>query len=124
MTIKAHSPLEAKRHNSYPFKGAHTPETIPQKIEAALQKLGREATEKELELANLVASIYESVKETSDSMSEMKEEAMTKARKAASSVNNAVRSRPWYYVGGAILIGFMGGFTASSLAHYYYQKKK
>ncbi len=70
-------------------------------IHAALRKLGNKSNVRELALIDLVASVYDCVKETKDS-------AVGKVQDAATDVNNSVHAHPWYYLGGAALIGIVG----------------
>lgn len=72
-------------------------------IQATLKKLKDEANEKEVELLNLMANIYESVKEKKD-------EAIDKVQEGATAVNTSVHMHPWSYIGGAALGGFLLGF--------------
>lgn len=72
------------------------------KIHSALKKLKTEATAKELELIELVASVYESVKEKKD-------EVVDKVKDAASTVDTSVHLHPWRYIGGAALLGLIAG---------------
>lgn len=73
-----------------------------QNIHHALKKLRDEANAKELELLDLVASIYESVKNTQD-------KAFEAAKDTATTVNTSVHLHPWYYIGGAAVCGFLTG---------------
>lgn len=72
-------------------------------IHAALNKLRNESNAKELELIELVASVYESVKEKQDQLTE-------KVQDTANTVNTSVHLHPWYYIGGAAVCGILTGF--------------
>ncbi len=76
--------------------------TENQDIHAALQKLKDQSNAKELELIELISSIYESVKDK-------QERAVEKIADTATVVNNEVHSHPWRYIGGAALCGFFAG---------------
>jgi len=73
-----------------------------QNIHHALKRLRDEANAKELELLDLVASIYESVKKTQD-------KALEKVQDSATIVNTSVHLHPWYYIGGAAVCGLLAG---------------
>ena len=81
---------------------ARTKAAIDQDIHAALQKLKNEANEKEIELIELVSTIYEKVKEKQDI-------AIEKIEDAASKVNTSVHMHPWRFIGGAALGGLLAG---------------
>jgi ElaB/YqjD/DUF883 family membrane-anchored ribosome-binding protein len=72
------------------------------KIHAALKKLKDESTAKEMELIELVSSIYETVKEKKDM-------AVEKVKDTASTVNTSVHLYPWRFIGGGALLGFIIG---------------
>ncbi len=71
-------------------------------IQTALNKLKSSRTEKEVELIDLVSSMYNNFKE-------VKEEATEKISESLGYVNDSVHKRPWYYIGGAALGGFLIG---------------
>lgn len=71
-------------------------------IQAALKKLKNESNAKEVELIELIASIYENLKESKDS-------AVDKVQDTANSVNTSVHLHPWAYIGGASLCAFFLG---------------
>jgi ElaB/YqjD/DUF883 family membrane-anchored ribosome-binding protein len=73
-----------------------------QNIHQALKKLRDDANAKELELLDLVASVYESVKKTQD-------KAFDTAKDAATTVNTSIHLHPWYYSGGAAAVGYLAG---------------
>lgn len=74
----------------------------PDQIHAALKKLKDKSNEKEIELIELVANVYETLKET-------EEKAIEKVRDTTSMVNTSVHMHPWYYVGGAAALGIVVG---------------
>ena len=71
-------------------------------IQTALNKLKSSRTEKEVELIDLVSNMYNNLKE-------VKEEATEKISDTIHSVNDSVHTKPWYYIGGAALGGFLIG---------------
>ncbi len=71
-------------------------------INAALKKLKNEATEKELQLIQLVSNVYDSVKE-------QHEMAVGKVKEVASTVDDEVHTHPWRYIGGAAVVGLILG---------------
>lgn len=71
-------------------------------IHTALKKLKDESNAKEIELIEIVSSIYEKLKETKD-------QAVDKVQDAAGVVNTSVHLHPWSYIGGAALCGFLAG---------------
>jgi ElaB/YqjD/DUF883 family membrane-anchored ribosome-binding protein len=71
-------------------------------IHAALKKLKDESNAKEVELIDLITSIYDSVKESEAKL-------IDKAKATATSLNDSVQEHPWYYIGGAALLGFLAG---------------
>lgn len=112
MVAKTNGAHEAKSQKQQ-SEGARSREVSTQKIHAALQKLKSDSNGRELELLNLVASIYESMKDTYESAYESvigtKDLAIEKTQDAVTTVNNSVHSHPWHYIGGAALIGFLSG---------------
>lgn len=72
------------------------------KIDAAIKKLKTEATAKELELIDLITSIYENAKNKKD-------EVVERVKDTASTVNTSVHLHPWRYIGGAALAGLIIG---------------
>lgn len=72
------------------------------KIHAALKKLKNESNAKELELIEVISSIYENVMEK-------KEETVEKIKEKANDVNTSVHLHPWHYIGGAFACGFFAG---------------
>lgn len=72
------------------------------KIHAALKKLRDESNAKELELIDLVASVYEAAKEKKD-------EVVDRVKDTASSIDTSVHLHPWRYIGGAVLAGLIIG---------------
>lgn len=108
-TNNAHGPESQKQQSA----GSRSRQASAQQIHAALQKLKNDSNGRELELLNLVASIYESMKDTYESayesVIETKDVAIEKTQDAVTTVNNSVHSHPWHYIGGAALIGFLSG---------------
>jgi ElaB/YqjD/DUF883 family membrane-anchored ribosome-binding protein len=76
--------------------------TNSEQIEAALEKLKKASSAKELELLELVTAVYEVVKER-------QEVAVEKVKNVASAVDESVRQKPWHYIGGAALAGLLIG---------------
>lgn len=72
------------------------------KLHAALKKLKNEANAKELELIELVSSIYESVQEKKD-------EVIEKVKDTKTMVDTSVHLYPWRYIGGTALVAFILG---------------
>lgn len=72
------------------------------KIHTALLKLKNESNTKELELIELIASIYETVQG-------MQKKASEKISDTAHVVNTSIHLHPWYYMGAATLAGFLIG---------------
>ena len=75
-------------------------------IQAALNKLKSSRTEKEIELIDLVSNIYNNLKEA-------KEETAEKISEGKGYINDSIHKKPWYYIGGAA----MGGFLLGMLCH-------
>jgi ElaB/YqjD/DUF883 family membrane-anchored ribosome-binding protein len=75
------------------------------KIHTSLKKIKETASAKELELVEVVSSIYETVKSA-------QEKTIETARDAAHSINESVHKNPWNYIGGAVLVGFFAGLLA------------
>lgn len=73
-----------------------------EKIDAAIKKLKTEATAKEMELIDLMTSIYESA-------IDKKDEVVERVKDTASTVNTSVHLHPWRYIGGAALAGLIIG---------------
>ncbi|HXW52975.1 MAG TPA: hypothetical protein VEL47_02590 [Myxococcota bacterium] len=71
-------------------------------IHKTLRKIKNEANAKEVELIELISSVYEKCHDT-------KEKAANKVHDAANSVNASVHLHPWGYIGGAALCGFLVG---------------
>ncbi len=71
-------------------------------IRETLRKLKTESNAKELELIDLISSIYEK-------FHNIKEKAANKVQDAADSVNTSVHLHPWGFIGGAALCGFLAG---------------
>jgi ElaB/YqjD/DUF883 family membrane-anchored ribosome-binding protein len=71
-------------------------------IKSALKKLKDESNAKELQLIELVANMYENLKETKD-------HAVETAHDTCNNVNTSVHMHPWSYIGGAALVGFLAG---------------
>jgi ElaB/YqjD/DUF883 family membrane-anchored ribosome-binding protein len=80
-----------------------TTHTKHDRIHAALKKLKNESNAKELELLELVASIYESLKDKQD-------QTVEKFHQSAGAINTSVHMHPWCYIGGAALAGFITAF--------------
>jgi hypothetical protein len=72
------------------------------RIHTALNKLKNQSNAKEIELIEMVASIYESVKDKAD-------DAIGSVKDATTTVNNSVHLYPWRYMGGAALGAFIIG---------------
>lgn len=72
-------------------------------IHSALKKLRDEANEKEIELLDLIATVYEQVQDKKD-------EAVQKVQDSATAVNTSVHLHPWGYIGGAAAIGVLVGW--------------
>lgn len=79
-----------------------TKNKTPHTIHAALKKLKDDSNAKEVELIELVASIYEAAKET-------QERSVEKVHDMKTAVNKSVHSHPWHYIGGAVFCGFLAG---------------
>ncbi len=71
-------------------------------IHKALKKLKDGSNDREMELIELISTVYESLKDT-------KEKAVDKVKETGATVNESVHSHPWYYIGGAALIGLLAG---------------
>lgn len=71
-----------------------------QQIHSALQKLRNDSNGRELELIDLIASIYDTAKDAKDSAVEKTQDTMI-------TLNNSVHSNPWYYISGAAVVGFL-----------------
>jgi|JI10StandDraft_1071094.scaffolds.fasta_scaffold755315_2 ElaB/YqjD/DUF883 family membrane-anchored ribosome-binding protein len=75
---------------------------VNDKIQAALSRLKDSRTEKEVELIDLVSNMYDSLKEA-------KKEAVEKMNDTVHSIDDSVHEKPWHYIGGAALGGFLLG---------------
>lgn len=71
-------------------------------IHLALKKLKDEANEKEIQLIDFVASLYENIRDTKD-------QAVEKVQDTVTVVNTSVHMHPWRYIGGAALCGLVAG---------------
>lgn len=71
-------------------------------IHAALKQLKDKANEKEIQIIDYVASLYEDIRDK-------KEEVVGKVQDAATVVNTSVHLYPWRYIGGAVVVGFLAG---------------
>lgn len=71
-------------------------------IQATLKKLKDQSNAKEIELIELISSIYETVKQKQD-------QAVDAVQDAATDVNTSVHLHPWRYIAGAALAGFLAG---------------
>lgn len=74
----------------------------PDKIHSALKKLKNQSTAKEIELIELVADVYESVKEK-------QEQVVQTIKDTASGIDETVHAHPWKFIGGATLLGVIIG---------------
>lgn len=72
------------------------------KIHQALKKLKDESNAKELELIELISSMYEKVKDAQD-------KAVDTVRDTASTINTSVHLHPWHYIGGTAVGAFLLG---------------
>ena len=79
-------------------------------IHAALKKLKDEANEKEIQIIELVASLYEQFQDT-------KEKAMDSVDDTVSTVNTSVHLYPWRYIGGAAILSFLVGIFCCKKGH-------
>jgi len=79
-----------------------TTHTIQDKIHEALKKLKDESNAKDVEMIDLIASIYESLKEKQS-------QTANKIEDAKAGIDTSVHLHPWYYIGGAALCGLLAG---------------
>ena len=78
-----------------------------EKIHEALDLLKEASQEKRVELMEIIAGLYEKAKDAQSA-------AADKVKAAATTVNDSAHDKPWIYVGGAALVGFVVGLFVRS----------